>query len=528
MIKNNLEPIGIVFGKTTPSLIQAVLLKDAGNVGIGQLVRIPFQENNTSKDLLGRIVSVWTKNRLLDSENFVPHISKKDILTRNTIENLGIAKDIGGWTACSILIIGYQYNGVFVRPRTPLKPSTIIYRADDEFVSTLFKKERTINIGTLRDNSTVSALVDYEKLVTHHFSVLAMTGAGKSYTVGVILEELFLVDDLKLPILLIDPHSEYSSTAVPNENSEEAERIAKSVIVYVPGDIDHYIERKFEQKYGKRRATFSIKFHPAELETSQIKTLLKQYYGISEAQSVALDKGWDEIHSMALSGDYPKSESELLGIITGNIDHKGTKRALYNKLKALLHRPFFVFEDKGTDLTELIERGQISILDFGGIESFDQQAILGLILRKLFEMRKKQNKKIKPFLTIIEEAHNFIPPRNIPSASRSAIARIAAEGRKFGIGLGIISQRPSKLDPDVLSQCNTHIILRLMNPKDQSFVQSISEYMTAEDFEAIKGLATGEAMVLGYAVPFTILVKVKKRRMMHGGITPSLREELEN
>ena len=121
---------------------------------------------------------------------------------------------------------------------------------------------------------------------------------------------------------------------------------------------------------------------------------------------------------------------------------------------------------------------------------FDQQAIIGLILRKLYNLRK--NGKIPPFLTLIEEAHNFIPSGNIPSSSKATIAQIASEGRKFGMGLGVISQRPSKLDVNVLSQCNTHLILRLMNPKDQKFVRDISEYMTNED-----SLRTFTAILIG-------------------------------
>ncbi|UJG40401.1 MAG: ATP-binding protein [Candidatus Heimdallarchaeum aukensis] len=522
-------PVGIVYGKTTPYLVEAIALKDSPSIGIGRLVKIQYLDENKKQEfLLGRVISVWTKNRLLLDENMMPKLRTKDLEASSmTIEHLGLASEIAGMMGFSVLIIGRKIGNAFVRPRIPLNPGTIIYMADDEFVSSFFIKDRTIIIGNLRDNHNVPAYIDYEKLVTHHFSVLAMTGAGKSYTVGVILEELYLIDNLKLPIILIDPHSEYSSTLIPNEDSREAREISKSVLTFVPGEFNYLLEKKFEDVHGRKRVTISVKFHPAELETWQIKTLLSQYYGISEAQSASLDRGWDEIHMEALDGNPPTSIEELIEKSIERIEHKGTRRALENKMRALLKRPYFTF-GKGTDVSEFVKKGQISILDLGGIEAFDQQALVGLILRKLFDLRKTSyESKIKPFLTIIEEAHNFIPPGTSPSASKQIIARVASEGRKFGMGLCIVSQRPSKVDADILSQCNTHFILRMMNPKDQNYVQNIAEHMTKEDFEAIKGLATGEAMVTGLSVPFTLLVNIKKRRMKHGGVTPSIKEELE-
>ena len=94
------------------------------------------------------------------------------------------------------------------------------------------------------------------------------------------------------------------------------------------------------------------------------------------------------------------------------------------------------------------------------------------------------------------------------------------------MGLCIVSQRPSKIDSDILSQCNTFFFGRLMNPKDQKFVTDISEFLTSDDLEEIKGLETGTTMVVGQAVRFSLLIKIRRRIMEHGGITPSIMEEL--
>ncbi len=515
------NPVGMVFGKTTTSEIQAVKFTDADKIEIGMLVRIPDLEGN---DILGRIYTLWTKNRLLESEDSLPNLKVKDIESNITIENLGLAKDIAQFVAFNITIIGYFNQNTFIRPRYSLHPGQLIYRATDDFVRRFFKQDDTINIGSLRDNPTVSALIDYNKLITYHFSILAMTGAGKSYCAGVIIEELKLTEDLNLPILILDPHSEYSSVIIPDLINEKTDLIKKSIKIFCPGNLNSRHEQLFEKKFGRKRPVIAIQFHPADLTTDQIKTLLNQYYGLSQAQSREIEKSWDAVHMQAEEGHPQQNFDEMIQLVTQNIKHQGTRNALETKLRVLFSKPFFNIKTT-INWSSFIQRGFISIIDFASINTFDQQALVGLILRKLFEMRKLG--RIAPFLTLIEEAHTFIPGGNLASSSKPIISQIASEGRKFGVGIGVISQRPSKLDSDVLSQCNTHIIMRLMNPKDQKFVQDISEYMTQEDAESIRGLANGEAMILGYAVPFPVLCRIKKRLMKHGGFTPSLKEELK-
>ena len=105
--------------------------------------------------------------------------------------------------------------------------------------------------------------------------------------------------------------------------------------------------------------------------------------------------------------------------------------------------------------------------------------------------------------------------------------QIAQEGRKFFVGLGLISQRPSRVDADVLSQCNNQIIMRMTNPNDQSYVRKISEWVTDEDLEEIRTLAPGEAYVFGPATIMSLPIKVRPRGTSHGGMTPDLEDELQ-
>ncbi|MHA1352952.1 MAG: ATP-binding protein [Candidatus Heimdallarchaeaceae archaeon] len=520
----NLQPIGIVYGKTDPFSVRVLKLRDTPIIKIGQLVLFQdFQNNNNEvkkADILGRITWVSIDNKLLSSTDLIPNISQSQVKDRIVMNNIKYAQSVASDTTFEVQLIGKFREQKLIRPRAPIIAGQLVFLADSKFLEEQLYRDNTIEIGILRDNPGVKALIDFNKLITHHFSVLAMTGAGKSYTVGVIIEEL--VSKYDVPILIIDPHGEYAKTAVANDVDDDiAVEIANSVQVFVPGDIDSYIEQKFKKETGKKRPIQAFKLNPKDMELYQVKTLLKEYYGLSEAQSRELDENWDKIRDMEFS-----KVDQLVEEVCFDIKHKGTKKALESKLKALLRKPYFQL---GIDipLERLIAKGRISILELTNLDIFDQQAVIGIILRKLFESRKSRSQtRVKPFLTIIEEAHNFIPGGTTHSASKYILSRIASEGRKFGIGIGIVSQRPYRVDADVLSQCNTHFILRIMNPKDQNYVKNICEYMTEEDAKSLRGQAQGEVMVIGYATPFTLLVKVKKRRTMHGGITPDFIEEL--
>ena len=122
---------------------------------------------------------------------------------------------------------------------------------------------------------------------------------------------------------------------------------------------------------------------------------------------------------------------------------------------------------------------------------------------------------------VVEEAHNFCPEREVVATSK-IIRTLVAEGRKFGFGVGIISQRPARVDKNVLSQCNTQIILRVKNPNDLKAI-SYAEGITKQAEEEIKNLPSGTALVLGCEIP--LFVDIRTRKSTHGGETQSLMEE---
>jgi DNA helicase HerA-like ATPase len=161
---------------------------------------------------------------------------------------------------------------------------------------------------------------------------------------------------------------------------------------------------------------------------------------------------------------------------------------------------------------EIVSPGQVSILYLGGYDHITQCSIAAITLETLFDFRSNLTGRIAPFMTVVEEAHTFIPSSREgtqDAVSLPVIRRIITEGRKFGTGLMLISQRPSRLDETIVSQCNSFLILRLVNPRDQSFVRAIMENLSESDARMIPGFGPGQGIISGQVVRFPLPVRVK-------------------
>jgi DNA helicase HerA-like ATPase len=143
-----------------------------------------------------------------------------------------------------------------------------------------------------------------------------------------------------------------------------------------------------------------------------------------------------------------------------------------------------------------------------------KQVMVSYIGRRLFSLRKKN--EIPPFLLLIEEAHNFAREKAEAreAVSRSVIETIAREGRKFGASLCLISQRPVNLSTTALSQCNTHIILRITNPNDLTHIEMSSEGIDSRISKSISGLRVGEAIIVGEATNYPVFVNIRDRKSL--------------
>jgi DNA helicase HerA-like ATPase len=138
--------------------------------------------------------------------------------------------------------------------------------------------------------------------------------------------------------------------------------------------------------------------------------------------------------------------------------------------------------------------------------------IYSIIADDIFDARVRGDLRL-PVLLLLEEAHNFAPAKADTPAEQRAITttkQIAQEGRKFGVGLILISQRPSRLDETTLSQCNSYIIMRMVNPADQTFVRRVIETLGEDEARMLPDLDVGEAILSGQLINFPVLVRMKK------------------
>ncbi|MGB2727591.1 MAG: DUF87 domain-containing protein [Halobacteriota archaeon] len=398
-------------------------------------------------------------------------------------------------------MVGYKdERGFLMQPKNTFSRDVKVFKADQTFImDTLGLKSGGINLGML-EGRDIPVHLRKEELIQKHCSILAKTGSGKSYTAGVLIEELL---EKNVPLLIIDPHGEYITLKYENRSEEERKQMEKfgiapkgyasKVVVYTP-------------------ANFSI--NPAADKLFRIDGInlsvneLYDLFPLSDAQLGVLYQSINEI----------KAEKEFYtieDIIKKVSESKSSaKWRIIHFLERI--RETGILSDSPTRIEELVKVGEASIIDMKGAEPKLQQLIVYRICKEVFEGRKMG--KIPPFMLVIEEAHNFCPERGFEKAVSSNILRtIASEGRKFGLGLLVISQRPARVDKNVISQCNTQIILRVTNPNDIKALSRGLEFMSSEMEEEIKRIPQGVALLSSPSIEMPILVDVRVRRSEHGG-----------
>jgi hypothetical protein len=180
-------------------------------------------------------------------------------------------------------------------------------------------------------------------------------------------------------------------------------------------------------------------------------------------------------------------------------------------------------------LADLFRPGRCTILQLNEIDPREQQVIVSVLLRRLYRARMETVRKSAqpgqenylpyPAFVLLEEAHHFAPGGEGTDRVVSArqLKTVLSEGRKFGIGVGLISQRPGKLDQDVLSQCMTQFILRIVNPIDQNTVASSVESASKDILDELPALSRGQAVVTGSSINAPALIQVRTRLTPHGG-----------
>ncbi len=407
----------------------------------------------------------------------------------------------GDKAVAEVSVIGYKDSrGLVQRPRMPFKPGAMVYSADDALIKrVLGLKSRGFYIGLLKNSEELRIHMNPKKLITKHLAVLSKTGMGKSYFIGVMLEE-FLENGM--PAVVIDPHGEYSSLVEPNKKREEIKYMERYGIKPkgYKRDLEIYsLEKNLSQGMKKLKLDGNLtpkeifEMLPFRLTSSQLNIIYSIVRETEDQKKFTIEE---------LKKEIIKSKSRAKWNVLTVLDY-------LTSTKIFDHSKFVKPE-------ELVKKDKLTIINLKGIEPDVQQLLVYKIAKDLFEERKK--KKIPPFLFVVEEAHNFCPERGFGGqvVSSGILRTIASEGRKFGMGLAVISQRAARVEKNILSQCNTQVFLRVTNPNDIKTIMDSVEGATKGIESEIKSLPVGTALVVG-VIDQPLLVDIRIRRTNHMG-----------
>ena len=459
--------------------------------------------------ILGKIIGkVSTKEFTFKIENKSEKFQYIQVLHENKYvlaQIVEIEKDIEKAVAICNIIGSRDSDNILKNIKTPLEPGVEVLKAETNFIKEVLGLEKTQNSAYLGKLSyyDIDVYLDLNKLLNKHIGILAKSGSGKSFCSGVIIEELL---EKNIPILIIDPHGEYSSIKYPNSNKEKLEKFNLKPKGYLK-QVQEYSTDISINPECKPLKLSSVNLTASELMQLLPSKLNNQQKGILYA---AL-KNMDSIDFDSLIYFLESQESNV-------------KYTLINIIEYI--KKLGIFSQEFTSLNELIQPGKCSIINLKGIEQEIQEVVVYKLAKDLFTERKKGN--IPPFFLVLEESHNYIPERSFNEAKSSKILRqIFSEGRKFGLGVCLITQRPSRVDKSALSQVTTQIILKVTNPNDIKALSNSIEGITYETEKEIRNIPIGTALVTG-VVDLPLFVNIRPRRSKHGGDSISLLESVKD
>ncbi|MCI4331612.1 MAG: ATP-binding protein [Thermoplasmata archaeon] len=396
-------------------------------------------------------------------------------------------------------IVGYRDDqGVVKIPTIPFRPGAKVFRAEEALIADVLGLKHRGNTGAyvgLLRNHSLRIELDINQLVQRHVSVLAKTGGGKSYLLGVLIEELLRH---KVTCVIIDPHGEYGSLRIPAEANGvharfhvESQGFGKQIQEYSP-DVS--------LNPGAKPLTFSLRStDPRELLVfmglNNVKMFLAPLKTLVEA--LASTNPEYTVHDLVLAAE--RGEGAAI-------------EALHERLEYVEQTKLLA--PQGTSLNDLVQKGVATLINLRGVAPDVQELVVARIASTLFENRKKG--KIPPLFLVIEEAHNFAPQQGQATCSR-ILKNIASEGRKFGLGLCAVTQRAARIDKSVLSQCNTQLILQVTNPLDLKAIAQSIEGLTPGMTDMIQSLPVGVALVTGGGYHTPLFCEVRPRATKHGG-----------
>ena len=404
-------------------------------------------------------------------------------------------------------LTGKIYNfrrGVTRYPR----PDDAVFAASSDDMRELYASNNgaNIEIGTVYPTSDVRGALNVDALLGKHFALLGSTGTGKSTAAALILHRICELAP-QGHIVMIDPHGEYSAAFKTNGALFDVSNLA---MPYWLMNFEEHCEVFLTTLGNERQADADI----------LSKALLAARTKSRVAEGIA---------KLTVDSPVPYLLSDLTSIIQaemGKLDKAG-ENAPYMRVKTKIEEiksdPRYTFMFSGMMVADSMasflarifrlpgDGKPISIIDVSGVPSDITSVVVAVLSRMVFDYAIwSRNEPQRPILLVCEEAHRYVPAER--DAHKSSVGkilgRIAKEGRKYGVSLGLITQRPSDLAEGVLSQCGTIIAMRLNNERDQAFVKAAMPEGSRGFLDTIPALRNRECIVCGEGVSIPIRVAI--------------------
>ncbi len=462
------EKIGITIGETTPTEVSFI---STTTVLRGQYVCMEL-DNHV---IMGMVTSVRRGNRVLQEDELIMPADIEKIRE--------VVHDGDEYTIAKVKLLGD--TEVFKLPRKALKPCTEIRKATTNELREVFSTHE-VEVGTIVSNNEVVSSLDAEEMVSKHLAILATTGAGKSNTTSVILDELLRHHGC---ILLFDVHGEYQNITFKNGKINK---------------IDPHIN------IGYLQPDEFVDLVPflanAPDQRNIITKAVKNTSYVNEHHNTYLGNIIKTIEKM-----------DLKGYSNGTASRDGAIRKLKNAQKGIFRK---VDSSTAPLLTDQVKPNRVNILDCSVLDENVCRCLMTKLLKEVLQARQNEMLDMYPsprldypVFCVIEEAHTFASKGSdntevsqskdyVVYGPKHYIAKIAKEGRKFGVGLCLISQRPNQVDQEILSQMNNWVVLKIIDPSDQHYIQTCSDSLSTEMVDELPNLNTGEAVITG---PMTTL-----------------------
>jgi uncharacterized protein len=473
---DRVEELGILVGNTKPD---QVTFESKRPVSIGEYVILHYgrskvlglvERSSISSDALG------TSIRNYEEASECKQVAVENRLDKSYKGHVRILGYLEELKKCKAII-----------PELPPEPGTEVYEATPQDLGTIFAPSgpQWIRIGMLLRNTEVDVRVNVDKVVSRHLAILAMTGMGKSNLVSLLAKEIAKINGT---MVIFDYHDDYSTldmgSSSSNSNPIDARINPRFLTVDKLGDVIEIQENASNQMHVLRTAF-----------TDDVK----QRKG---------DDFWNALESEVTAAGKDKAYREASDKVIDRIDD--AKRKFHNIL------------DPGmSDPLALIKNGKINIINLVELTERQANIAVSFYLEELLDDRKKATRQKKgskkdaakdprfpaPVLVVVEEAHVFIP-KDEDTETKYFASKVAREGRKFGLGLVIVSQRPRGIDANILSQMGSLAVQRMIQQDDQMHVSAASESLSRDLIDQLTSLNPGEAIFAGQWVNLPTFVKV--------------------